>query len=553
MKSVGIDIGNYSIKVAEIESTSKGFSIQRFQEFPLNLDPAKDIEIDIIEHLREIASQYDSATTHFVVGMNQNTTSSRYLNFPFKDRYKILKTLPFELEEDIPFQIEDALFDAKIVRYVGETSDVLAVTSTKENVSEILSQMADGQIDPYAVAPKGIALANLFEAWNDSPLQIEAPLEETETPEPVYEPAEVFLDIGHHGSTVVIMRGRALVQVRTITWGGSNLAKAISTKYQMHFVDAIKELNKNAFILNNNEGATQDQVVFSNLLKTEFDELGRKLRLVLLEAKTQHKLEFTGIRLLGGVSQVQNVGLYLTQLTEIPTNRLHQLAHFPELDLNQNSQNEVSLLTALGLAIDGLRKRKNPGVNLRKEEFERQSKFFLKKKKKWGYSIKVVAATFVAFFIYSFLIDSFSSDLNDASYEALKDKAKKVANLKGRAATPKKIKSYIKSKVNAAKNAELAEELNEINSTMDILKKITQLTPKGRKMNIDVSRLNIDNDLVEIVAQTDDKTQMELLKSSLAGFSSNSKVDVSGSRYDGSRKKQIFTFKFRVDRKTKDL
>lgn len=554
MKSVGIDIGSYSIKVAEIEATSKGFTINRFQEFPLNLDPAKDIEIDIIEHLREIASAYDPNTTHFVVGIDQNFVSTRSLNFPFKDRYKILKTLPFELEEDIPFQIEDALFDAKISRFVGETADVLAVTSPKERIGNILEKMQDGQIDPYSIAPKGIALANLFEAHTESPLQEEAPAENEEE-EPVIEEsnAVAYLDIGHNHTTVLIMRKGCLVQVRTVLWGGSNLAKAISLKYQMHFVEAVKELNKNGFILNTDEGATQDQIVFSNLMKSEVDELGRKLQLILLEAKTQHHLNITDIKILGGVSQMQNIGLYLTQLTEAPTNRLQSLGKFPEIDVRSGEQNEICLISALGLAIDGLRKRKNPGVNLRQGEYERQSKFFLNLKEKWGYSIKVGVAMFVGFLIYSVVIDSISSDLNETSYQELRSKAKKVANLKGRQASPKKVRAYIKKKKQAAKNSELAEKLNEINSTMDVLKKVTQLTPTKGKLNLDVSFLNIQNDLVEIRGATQSKQQMELLKTSLAGMSTNNKVEVVGARRDPKTKKQTFTFRFRVNRKTKEL
>jgi Tfp pilus assembly PilM family ATPase len=54
MISVGIDIGAYSIKVAEVEAPSKSYVIRRVQEFPLSLDLTKDKKIEIIDTLRTL-------------------------------------------------------------------------------------------------------------------------------------------------------------------------------------------------------------------------------------------------------------------------------------------------------------------------------------------------------------------------------------------------------------------------------------------------------------------------------------------------------------------
>src|SRR5689334_23360974 len=99
MKSVGIDIGSTSVKVMEITATNKGLVLSRFIEHSLSTNPTHDPELNIIEFMRHLASEYDLNTTTFSVALRQEQVASRYKNFPFRERQKILKSLPFELEE----------------------------------------------------------------------------------------------------------------------------------------------------------------------------------------------------------------------------------------------------------------------------------------------------------------------------------------------------------------------------------------------------------------------------------------------------------------------
>ena len=119
MISVGIDIGSFSVKLAEIQASSKYYSLTRFQEFPLSVDPNKDKKIEILDILRQIAAAYDVDQTNFTLALQQQNVVLRFRHFPFKERFKILRSIAFELEDDIPFSQEDAVFDAKITRYLA--------------------------------------------------------------------------------------------------------------------------------------------------------------------------------------------------------------------------------------------------------------------------------------------------------------------------------------------------------------------------------------------------------------------------------------------------
>ena len=103
LKSLGIDIGSSSVKIVEMQSTSKGFQVSQFFEHTLNVVPGVDQELEIIEFLRDFTSHYDPNQTRFVVGLRQDRVALRNKFFPFNDRIKIFKSLAFELEEDLPF------------------------------------------------------------------------------------------------------------------------------------------------------------------------------------------------------------------------------------------------------------------------------------------------------------------------------------------------------------------------------------------------------------------------------------------------------------------
>lgn len=115
MKCLGVDIGSSSIKIAEVEGSGRSVSLTQVWHIPLTTDATKDQAIEIIEALRNFTSQYRHRDTRWVVAVPQNLASTRLRFFPFSERSKILKSLPFELEEDIPFDANETLFDARIV------------------------------------------------------------------------------------------------------------------------------------------------------------------------------------------------------------------------------------------------------------------------------------------------------------------------------------------------------------------------------------------------------------------------------------------------------
>ena len=75
LKTVGIDIGSYSIKVAEIESNLKSATVRDFYEIELTHELGQDLRLEKLEAIRRIANQYDPSTYRIIVGMGSEFSS----------------------------------------------------------------------------------------------------------------------------------------------------------------------------------------------------------------------------------------------------------------------------------------------------------------------------------------------------------------------------------------------------------------------------------------------------------------------------------------------
>lgn len=549
MKSVGIDIGSSSIKIVEMQASSKGFQVSQYFEHALSIAPGSDQELEIIEFLRDFVSHYDATQTRFVVCLRQDRVAIRNKFFPFNDRIKIFKSLAFELEEDLPLSSDNAIFDAKIVRTMGAGAEVLACAAPKVHIQRALQQAQDSGFDPYVLSAEGTSFANIFERWNEAPPATTAPTmamvdEENRPPRHI----NLVLNMGHSRTTVAAFEGSSLIAVRSILWGGKNIAEAIQKKYEIPFLDAIRELQTKAFILTNKQGATFDQVTFSDTIAKSVREMARDLQLSILELKGEFNAHIHGIGLTGGVSQIQNLGPFLTQIMEVPVNRTAVLDLVPNVAFEKSAAASAKSGLALGLAMEGFKKPRNPAINFMRAEFAKENHHFKMLWEKWGTTAKVATAAVVILFVYASLRSSFSMSLAERANDTLKDQAKTVANLRGRAASESGIRKYIRDNKKRAADLKTLANVAQMNSAMDIIKKINDATPGKTSVTLDVHQLQVTDGQVIMQGYVGSPLEVQTLQKSLANVATSGQIQAQRSTLGAMTGKTAFSFSFTVDR-----
>jgi general secretion pathway protein L len=549
MRAIGIDIGTSSIKVVEAQSTSKGVQLLSYTEHLLSQNPAHDTELEILEFLQNLAHKYEATQTKVAIALRQERVSVRHKTFPFADRLKILKSLPFELEEDLPFSAETAVYDARVVGISGTQADVLACAAPKHRVSELLGKYQNTGLAINILSAEGLAFANCFERWWDPipqlpprPLDLESEAAPTRN-------LNLVIQMGHTHTILNAFENGRLVAVRSILWGGKTVAEAISRKYEIPYVEALSEMRGKAFILPNKDGASYDQIVFSDTIATQFREFGRELKLSILEIETELGGKVITAEVTGGLANVLNVSALLTQLIEIPVNPASVLAPYLT-NFEKTPAIEHSIGTALGLALEALRKPRNPALQFLRGEFAPRNESFEIFWETWGLTVKVAAACLVLFFAYSLTRESLSESLAQTADDVLREQAKVIAKLPAKQANEAGVKKYIREKRRRAQEMKSLEGLARMNSALEILRKISDASPSRSGISLNVNFVRIEDQAIFIEGTVGSAQERAALQKALTPLAKDGRINAREGTPVSGDTGIPFAFGFVVDRGT---
>ena len=322
MLYIGLDIGTHSIKLVALTATNNSYTIHRVDTFPLNTHSDQDNELELLTSLRALSNDYDPANTKFILGLDNRHVTFRRLTFPFKERHKILKSLPFELEDEIPFSQENATFDAKVSRYVDGSSEVIAITSPNEQIQKIVQLCQDAKIELEILSVNSLAFSNLFENWAAPPPSKSIT---DNSHDFLSQPANIILNMGHEVTHLLVYQDDYLLETKSFNWGGKNIATDLANQYGVPFNEARKKLESSGFILLDLEGATSAQVDYSNTIKNSLNSFLQNLSLSLIEIKSKYDLNYVKGAITGGLAHIKNIEAHTEKVVNIPIAKVRVL------------------------------------------------------------------------------------------------------------------------------------------------------------------------------------------------------------------------------------
>lgn len=541
MKVVGIDIGSYSIKVAIVENLSQNITISGFQEYALSVDPTKDKDIEIIEALRRIKGQFgDSEEVNFICGLPAHQVSIHRLIQPPAPRFKILESIPYALADISPLDPEDALYDIRILKTHPNAHDVLAIAARRDSISKALERFYDGGVDPNILTVQGLSTNNVFESVFTAPVKVSTPVdfddfeldedgakptEQVVHPEIAKEFAsgEAVISLGHQSTTLIVRKEGGLVECREISWGGHDLVTAICDEYKIHYHEGLQMLHKSGILLLKEASPSADINRLSNTLKKAMLPLVKEVQLSLLEVKSKYTVQVRAIGLLGGTSRLRNLGPYLTQNLQIACNMVTQIHQFEQLNF-KSENSPIAHMGALGIALEGLRKPRNPALDLRKDEFsisnENLKVFF----EQWSYSLQLLGLAFIAVLCWSVLRSNWSYELSDLSLRRMKETGMQVTGLPRPQANVARLKRYIKTSDERQNLLKKLQSLDSYRQASFFLRELHSRAPRPERLKIDIETLDITNNRLFIQGKAESTAQLLGLEEVLKELSTQGKI-----------------------------
>ncbi len=163
MKIVGLKIEKGLVAASIVQ---KGF---RQNELTGSFSQPFATDAELVEILKDKAREWAGAK--IVSSIPGQLFSQRPASFPFADRKRVEKALPFEIEDGLPFPLDDIVIDHLVLdggqsaKGAGASKEaaVLALMLPKTVLKQHLDLLASAGIDPQFIVPSYVGLYSLSE------------------------------------------------------------------------------------------------------------------------------------------------------------------------------------------------------------------------------------------------------------------------------------------------------------------------------------------------------------------------------------------------------
>ncbi|MBI3017959.1 MAG: pilus assembly protein PilM [Deltaproteobacteria bacterium] len=529
MRVIGLDIGSTSVKAIEVEFGLRQLELIDFfeEKYPLSqTSPSSEQIQKTIENL----FLRGGLTLPFkmVASLSGLYVSSKQLTLPFTDKVKIKQTLPFELEEHIPFALEDIIFDYQIISMAEKNAQLLILIAPKDIIQERLALFPQKELSPDLLTSDAVALYNLTTSgfWQAS--------------EAVY----ALVNIGHQQTSVSIIEETKISQVRSISIGGQAITQAIQEAYHLSLEDAERAKIDNGFVLTDSSSASKDQIKFSDCIKKALDPLVSQLTQTFQSVRSKGKGVVQKIYITGGTSLLRNLPAYLSQELHMEVEFLKCLSSYETSNIADQDENNAKASGALSLALGLIGKSYGEQFNFRKEEFSKYQRGPLGKEVRYflGMGSLVLAILFMNMIGNYFILRSTLKSINLQTVEVTKKFPIKIPENLLENAT--QLRSYLskKAKEQKEKIEALGGGKGETLTALQVLQELSSLVPKPTLF--DVREFSYVDGKIKIKAISDSFNSIDTIEKSLKNHSQFTKVTKGeiSTASDGQNKDFTITF-----------
>jgi type IV pilus assembly protein PilM len=355
-KVIGLDIGSFSIKAVEIINSFKSYQIQNFYE--LEMDYREGVEKDVVlaECLDKLFRDNNLQADRILTAMPGQYISSRILPTTFSDPRKIGMAVLAEIEDAVPFNLDDMIVDHQILGAGLDGRTIVMVAMTRKTfLKSFLDHLSRVNIDPKIIDVDSLSFYNLAPYLRADPDECVA-----------------MVDIGHEKTSVCIVQGGILKMFRSINIGGSYLTDFLSRDLESTLMEAQAAKHRVSQVVceadNCSRLSAPDRLV-AERMTLACNAIVKDLGRTLYAFKTWDRTKISRIFLSGGSARIKNMDTYLAEQLGIPV----VLNHLDATDLKiSEALAEKALVMPQSVAI-GLRSvattKTHSQINLRKGEF----------------------------------------------------------------------------------------------------------------------------------------------------------------------------------------
>lgn len=190
---VALEITESELKAAVVETSFRDYRVVGFYRQVLS-----SANGPVEAQIRRFVEQNALAGETVLSVLPGHHATWRRFSLPFRDRKKLGQTIPFELENLVPFGLDDVVVDYQVLQRDRTGTTVLAALVPKKEIEGHLALLSAAGLDPKVVDLAPLAAQNVLNLVPDLP------------------PDFAVLDFASDHVTVAVYREKQLVGLRTI-------------------------------------------------------------------------------------------------------------------------------------------------------------------------------------------------------------------------------------------------------------------------------------------------------------------------------------------------
>ncbi len=496
MRILGVDLGNSSIKFVEIDSAFGRFEIHDYHE--ISHDPQGTPAQTVANWISNRSRKPDRV----VVALASPQFTFRNIQMPTRDKKAIQASVAYELEDELPFAIENSAYQFVPLTQTKGGSLVHIAATLKDQIRSAIQPWTQTSIEPDVITTEAWAYRTLMNQVLSDP--------EKEGP-------TLLIQIGHFRTTFYLHWHGAPAMIRDFSFGGRDLTLAISQKFNVPIEQAeVTQINQGMIQSGAETGELPpEQAELSECLKAAFEPFINELRHINLTSRNYTRKSILKIYLSGGTSLLPGLGPWISQQFNIPTQKLPALSATATSGITYSEQTDSKFILAASMALCLVGQARNACINFRHGEFAKVSivqKIDFKILKKPAMSLAAMTASLIlSVSIQSFVYDSRLQTTNTVLEKSIKSFFGQItsATLKGYLAEPKKLKLALNKELTKQRDLSRLFGPNP-KSPAAFLNQISMAIPKDLVVDLDKFQVG--------VSSTDSYTKTDALNSTQLTF-----------------------------------
>ncbi len=343
---VALDIGASNIKAGVFSSQRKsGLELLRFGVRDLGGDPANENETqrlaDIQEAVRELMQELSIAPgSPALLTVPGQSVFSRFVKLPPVDREKILQIVRYEAQQNVPFPIDEVVWDYQLVGADSGEVDVMLAAIKLEMIEGITGAIVAAGLQPELVDVSPMALYNVVR-YNYSELPA----------------CTLVMDIGARSTDLIFIEANRVFN-RSIPVGGNAITQQIMKEYDLPWDTAEDLKQEHAFVAFGGAyeapaSETADKV--SKTVRSVMTRLHAEITRSIHFYRTQQNGSQPGLILItGGSSIIAHTDTFLKEKLRIEVDHLNpfiNIAVGPDINAQDIGASAHVLGEVAGLAL----------------------------------------------------------------------------------------------------------------------------------------------------------------------------------------------------------